>query len=122
MNPTYVETAMSNAAVGTLGAFIGGLVVVAALVWAVRLGIKVRRRESDPPKPQEHPRMPAGGPTYETSEVREPEEVSESVDGRERLTPHELHSSGSKRSEDQARPRWGSESRGSFGSGGPGST
>ncbi|MGC4979308.1 DUF6479 family protein [Streptomyces sp. DT193] len=122
MNPTYVETAMSNAAVGTLGAFIGGLVVVAALMWAVRLGIRVRRRESDPPKPHEHPRMPEGGPTYETSEVREPDEVSEATDGRERLTPHQLHSSGSRRSEDQARPRWSSESHGSFGSGGPGNT
>lgn len=65
MNPTYVETAMSNAALGTLGAFIGALVVVAALMWAVRLGIRLRRRESDPPKPHEHPRMPEGGPTYE---------------------------------------------------------
>jgi hypothetical protein len=122
MNPTYFETAMSNAAVGALGAFIGGLVVVAALVWAVRLGIAVRRRESDPPRPHEHPRMPEGGPPYEALEVREPDEVSEATDGRERLTPHELHSSGTKRSEKQARPRWSSESRGSFGSGGPGST
>ncbi|MFD5520078.1 DUF6479 family protein, partial [Streptomyces sp. NPDC127066] len=119
MNRTRVETAMTNAAVGALGAFTGGLVVVAVLARSVRLGTRVRRRESGPPGPHEHPRTPEGGPAYGTSEAREPDEVSGAKDGRERLIPHRLHSSGSKRGEDRARPRRTSEPRGSFGRGGP---
>ncbi|MFF4861258.1 hypothetical protein ACFY3J_05860 [Streptomyces sp. NPDC001231] len=39
---------------------------------------------------------------------------------RRRLTPHEPGPSGSRRNEDQSRPRWDGGSGGSFGSGGSG--
>jgi hypothetical protein len=47
--------------------------------------------------------------------MREPDEVPRAVDGNERLTPYRLHSSGSKRSDDQERPRWKSGSGGGTG-------
>jgi hypothetical protein len=50
--------------------------------------------------------------------MREPDEVPRSEDG-ERLGPHDL-TSGSRRSDDQSRPRWDPGSSGSFGSGGSG--
>ncbi|MEU9208024.1 DUF6479 family protein [Streptomyces sp. NPDC048415] len=118
----HYEMAMSNAAIGALGAFIGGLVIAGALVWAVRLGIKVRRRESVPPGSHEHPEVPETGPVQETREFREPDEVPRASDESERLRPQNLHASGSKRAENQQRPRWDPGSSGSFGSGGPGRT
>ncbi|WP_406369075.1 DUF6479 family protein [Streptomyces sp. NBC_00647] len=118
MNATNYEMALSNAALGTLGAFLGGLVLVGVLVWAVRLGIGVRRRQPDPPRTEEHPTMPSGGPVHETVEVREPDEVPRATEENERLTPHQLHSSGSKRSDEQTRTRWSQDASGSSGSGG----
>ncbi|MGP4046944.1 DUF6479 family protein [Streptomyces sp. 2A115] len=112
--------AASNAALGAIGAFVGGLIIAGALVWAVRLGIKVRKGESEPPKPQEQPRLPDSGPVHETREMREPDEVPRAADESERLTPHEIHPSGTKRSEKQEPPRWSRGSSGSFGGGGPG--
>ncbi|MEU6097171.1 DUF6479 family protein [Streptomyces sp. NPDC047079] len=114
--------AASNAAWAVLGAFLGGLVIAGALIWAVRLGIRVRRREPAPPRPSEQPKPPPGGPVMESREVREPNEVPRAEDESERLTPHELHSTGTKRSEGQQRPRWSGGSGGSFGSGGSGTT
>ncbi|MFF1628150.1 DUF6479 family protein [Streptomyces sp. NPDC058272] len=117
-------TASSGLAVGALP-LVAGLVVVCALIWAVRLGIKVRRREAAPPRPDEQPRLPESGPVHEVREVREPDEVPQAHDESERLTPHQLSgggTSGSKRSEDQTRRRWSRGSGGSFGSGGPGAT
>ncbi|MFE9764073.1 DUF6479 family protein [Streptomyces sp. NPDC005808] len=122
MNATYWEIAVSDAAYATLGAFVGGLVIAGALVWAVRLGIRVRRREPDRPKAHEQPTLPESGPTYESREVREPNEVPHADEESDRLTPHQLGGSGTKRSEKQERSRWGSGSGGSFGSGGPGNT
>ncbi|MFC9635370.1 DUF6479 family protein [Streptomyces mirabilis] len=122
MNPADWEIAVSNAAYGTLGAFLGGLVIAGALVWAVRLGIRVRRQAPRPPKAHEHPQLPDSGPVREAREIREPNEVPPATDERGRLTPHELHRAGGKRSDKQERPRWGSGSSGSFGSGGPGRT
>lgn len=119
---THWEIALSNAAYGTLGAFVGGLVIVGVLVWAVLLGIRVRRREPGPPKAHEHPTLPESGPTYESREIREPNEVPRADDESERLRPHQLGRSGTKRSDKQERPRWGSGSSGSFGGGGPGPT
>jgi hypothetical protein len=58
----------------------------------------------------------------ESREMREPNEVPRAEDESERLTPHEVHASGTKRSEDQKRPRWSPGSSGSFGSGGSGAT
>ncbi|MET7387067.1 DUF6479 family protein [Streptomyces sp. NPDC005529] len=109
MNDNYGDIALSNAAYGTFGALVGGLVVVGALMWAVRLGIRTRRRESAPPTPSEQPRLPDSGPVRETSEIREPNEVPRAADQSERLTPRQVQASGSKRSDQQERPRWESE-------------
>jgi len=114
--------AASDAAWGMIGAFLGGLVIAGALVWAIRLGTKVRRREPGPPRPSDRPNRPPSGPVMESREMREPDELPHAEDEGERLTPHEIHSSGSKRSEDQKRPRWSRGSSGSFGSGGSGAT
>ncbi|MFD5814078.1 DUF6479 family protein [Streptomyces sp. f51] len=120
MNHEHWSVALSNAVVGTLGALLGGLVIAGALVWAVGLGIRARRREPGPPKAHEQPRLPQSGPAHETSEIREPNEVPRAANEGERLTPHQLGGSGSRRSDRQERPRWGSGSSGSFGSGGSG--
>jgi hypothetical protein len=117
-----LDLAASDAARGAIGAFIGGLVIAGALVWAVRLGMKVRRRESRPPRPDEQPKVPESGPVHEIREVREADEVPHAANESERLRPENMHSSGSKRSENQDRPRWEPGSSGSFGSGGPGRT
>jgi uncharacterized iron-regulated membrane protein len=116
------SVAVSDAAMGTIGAFVGGLVIAGALVWAVRLGVKVRRREPRRPRPDEQPKVPESGPVREVREAREPDEVPQAADESERLRPHNLHASGSKRSENQDVPRWDPRSSGSFGSGGPGRT
>ncbi|MFD9490275.1 MULTISPECIES: DUF6479 family protein [unclassified Streptomyces] len=109
MTDKYWVIALSNAAYGTLGAFVGGLIVAGALVWAVRLGIRTRRRESLPPTPAEQPRLPETGPVRETSEIREPSEVPRAADKSDRLTPRQVQASGSRRSDRQERPRWESE-------------
>ncbi|GGV22258.1 DUF6479 family protein [Streptomyces spectabilis] len=78
-----------------------GLLIVAALTWAVWLGIRVRRREPDRPRPEEQPRLPDEGPVREVQERREPDEVPR--DGG-RLTPHQLKGGGtigSRPSDDQ---------------------
>ena len=61
----------------TLSVFIilVGVIVAGALIWAVRLGMSVRDREPAPPRPDEQPHLPDGGPVLEEREVREPEEV-----------------------------------------------
>jgi hypothetical protein len=89
------------------------MVVVLALIWAVRLGMRTRRRESAPPRPEEQPRLPESGPAHELQEMREPDEVPGAQDESERLTPHQLSGAGTRgsgRSEDQKRRRWGSGS------------
>ncbi|MEU1039471.1 DUF6479 family protein [Streptomyces sp. NPDC005551] len=123
MKATGYELAVfKDAAFGVMGAFLGGLLVVAALIWAVRLGIKVRRREPEPPKPHEQPRLPETGAVHETRETPEPNEVPRAADGGERLNPQQVRQSGSTtEGENQPRPRWDSGS-GGFGSGGPGRT
>ncbi|AVV47695.1 hypothetical protein C6376_25620 [Streptomyces sp. P3] len=95
-----------------------GLVLVGGLIFAFRLGFKIRRREPAPPQPHEQPRMPASGPTHE-SRSREPNEMPRAADG-ERLTPHELRPTGSRDSSDAVGPRRDRGTGGSFGSGGPG--
>jgi hypothetical protein len=101
----HVEFAASGAAMGMVAAVVGGLVIVALLVWAVRLGIDVRQREPAPPRPDEQPRLPDSGAVREVRERREPDEVPRTPDG-ERLLPHNLRHSGSRRSENRERPRW----------------
>ncbi|MET7699654.1 DUF6479 family protein [Streptomyces sp. NPDC005485] len=120
-------TALSTeiaASLGFLGIapLIAGVIVVAGLIWAVRLGIRVRRREPAPPRPEEQPRLPEDGPVSEIREYREPDEVPRSGD---RLTPHRLKAHGnisSRPSPSKKRPRWDEGNNGSFGSGGPGPT
>lgn len=97
-----------------------GIVLVGGLIWAFRLGIKVRSREPAPPKPSEQPRRPGSGPVHESSRAREPNEMPQATDESERLTPHELRPTGSRDSADQRRPRWDGGTGGSFGSGGAG--
>ncbi|MFE4994879.1 DUF6479 family protein [Streptomyces mirabilis] len=41
----HLHGCQGDAAIGTIGAFLGGLVVAGVLMWAVRLGMTVRRRE-----------------------------------------------------------------------------
>lgn len=71
--------------------FLLGLVVVAVLIGAVWLGIRVRSREPAPPRPEDQPRPPASGPIRRVTEEREPAEVPR--DGG-RLTPHRLRGHG----------------------------
>ncbi|WP_345141390.1 DUF6479 family protein [Streptomyces mexicanus] len=120
MDTTRYETVAAGSAAGIALVVIGGIIVVGLLIWAFRLGIKVMQRESRTPRHSEHPKLPDSGPVYETQQRREPDEVPDADETGRRLTPHELGASGSRRSEDQSRPRWESGSSGSFGSGGPG--
>ncbi|MEU6807947.1 DUF6479 family protein [Streptomyces sp. NPDC046831] len=117
MDTTRYEAAASGPALGVVIAVVGGLVLAGALVWAVRLGIKVKQREPRAPRGGEHPTLPDSGPAHETRQRREPDEVPSAEETGRRLNPHELGASGSRRSDDQSRPRWEDGSSGSFGSG-----
>ncbi|MFF4586153.1 DUF6479 family protein [Streptomyces sp. NPDC001388] len=119
---TTYEAAAASSVFGVVAVLVCGLLITGALIWAVRLGIKVRRREPRPPRRTEQPTRPATSAVHDGQERREPDEVPVAADESERLTPHQLNPSGTKRSEDQTRPRWDSRSGGSFGSGGPGRT
>ncbi|WP_420713212.1 DUF6479 family protein, partial [Streptomyces sp. Tu 6176] len=117
--------ASAGSVFGTVVIVVGALVVVGALIWAVRFGIRVKQHEPRTPRSGEHPTLPDSGPVHETRQRREPDEVPRAEETGRRLTPHELGSPGSRRSEDQSRPRWDSGTGGtggSFGSGGPGGT
>ncbi|MFB6957578.1 MULTISPECIES: DUF6479 family protein [unclassified Streptomyces] len=117
---SYVVLAVAPNVWATFGAFIGGLVIVIALVWAVGMGIGVMRREPDRPTEAEQPHLPVTGAVHEIREMRELDELH--VDDGERLMPYELHATGTRRSQDQHRRRWHPGSSGSFGGGGPGRT
>ncbi|MDX3456532.1 DUF6479 family protein [Streptomyces sp. ME02-8801-2C] len=112
--------AASSNVLNVIAAFAGGLIVVALLIWAVRLGVRTKEAESPPPSPDEQPRLPESGPVREEREQRAPNEVPPATEEGERLNPHNLHASGTKRGEDQTRPRWSPGNSGSFGSGGSG--
>ncbi|EPD68840.1 DUF6479 family protein [Streptomyces sp. HGB0020] len=113
------DMAATNAG-GVIAVLVVGLVLVGGLIWAIRFGMKARRREPRAPRRGEHPTLPSSGPVHETHQVREPHEVPRAADESERLTPHELGAPGSTRSQDQRRRRWSRGSSGSFGSGGSG--
>ncbi|MFE5816097.1 DUF6479 family protein [Streptomyces sp. NPDC056479] len=120
MSTTTLELAATSSEVlNVIAAFVGGMVIAGALVWAVQFGMRVRDRELPRPTPEEHPHLPDTGPVHELREVREPDEVPH-ANGRERLLPHELHHASSKRSDDQHRKRWLPGKSGSFGGGGIG--
>lgn len=125
MTAESMKLAAPEGLVGGVFPLLAGIAVVCVLIWAVRLGIRVRRREPAPPRPEEQPRLPESGPVLEVSEMREPNEVPQAQNESERLTPHEFQGLGnmrSRRSKDQHRPRWSPGSSGSFGSGGAGRT
>ncbi|MFI9760625.1 DUF6479 family protein [Streptomyces sp. NPDC051963] len=114
----FEVAATASDVLNVIGAFAGGLLIAGALVWAVWLGMRVRDREPPRPRSEEQPHLPDTGPVRETREMREPDEIHQTE--RERLLPHELHHSGSKRGDDQNRKRWLPGSSGGFGSGGIG--
>ncbi|WP_217214167.1 DUF6479 family protein [Streptomyces sp. AC550_RSS872] len=117
MDTTWMDIAAAHGALA-VGLLVVGVVVVALLIGAFVLGVRVRRREPRPPRPDEQPRLPAEGPVREVRENREPAEVSKSEN---RLTAHDLPGHGnipSRPSPSQERPRWTEGGSGSFGSGG----
>jgi hypothetical protein len=117
---TYELLAASSHALNMTIAFIGGLVIAGALIWAVRMGLRVMEREPERPHADEHGKLPETGAVHEEREMREPDEIPLAADGSPRLMPYELHHSGSRRGEDQNRRRWLPGSSGAFGSGGSG--
>ncbi|MFI2433433.1 DUF6479 family protein [Streptomyces sp. NPDC018693] len=118
MDTTVTVAATASTVLGVVAVLVAGVVVTGALIWAVRLGIGVRRREPAPPRPDEQPGPAEDGPVRETRRMREPSAMPD--DGETRLTPHELRPNGGRDRPDQRRGRWESGSGGSFGSGGPG--
>ncbi|WP_149548027.1 DUF6479 family protein [Streptomyces marokkonensis] len=117
---TYVQLAASEQQWAVLAAFVGGLIVVGALIWAVRVGMRYMDQEEPRPKPEEQPRLPDGGAVHEMREMREPDEMPKVERGGSRLMPYELHHSATRTGKDQNRKRWLPGSSGAFGSGGPG--
>jgi hypothetical protein len=93
MSTQWTETAASHGLLVGIGPLVAGVIVVALLIGAVRLGLKVRRREPGPPRPEEQPRLPTDGPVREMQEHREPNEVPRSD---HRMTPHELRNQSSR--------------------------
>ena len=120
MNTAMYEAATSRQVFGYVLILIAGVVLVGGLIWAFRLGFKVRQREPAPPLPEEQPKLPPEGAVHEIRENRDYQEVPKTPKGGRPLTPYELSNMDSKSSEDQKRPRWSSGSSGSFGGGGLG--
>lgn len=117
---TYVLLAASHNALNVTAAFLGGLVIAGALVWAVGFGMRVRDHELPRPLPEEQPHLPVSGAVHEMREMREPDEMPVASEEKERLMPYQLHHSGSRTGHDQKRRRWLPGTSGSFGSGGVG--
>ncbi|MGW1166861.1 DUF6479 family protein [Streptomyces sp. NPDC001153] len=122
MNSAVHTASMGAQVFGYVLILLAGVACAAGLIWAFRLGFRVRSREPAPPRPDEQPRMPASGPVHEIREMREPDEVPRAADDSERLTPYQLGNIRSRRAADQRRPRWSPGSSGSFGGGGGGRT
>ncbi|MEU6977674.1 MULTISPECIES: DUF6479 family protein [unclassified Streptomyces] len=105
-----------------LAQVLGGLLVVAVLIGAFALGIRVRNRELPPPEPESQPHRPATDqPPGEVTEYRKPSEMPQ-TDGEHRLLPYNLTSAGEADREPQSeeRRKWRGISSGGFGSGGTG--
>ncbi|MBD0419402.1 DUF6479 family protein [Streptomyces sp. NPDC052309] len=118
MSTATYELLAASDAVNVTVAFVLGLVVAGALIWAVRVGMRVMERESPRPRADEQPKLPDTGPVHEEREMREPDEVPRVTNGGARLMPYELHPASTRRGEDQKRRRWLPGSSGSFGGGG----
>ncbi|WP_406726407.1 DUF6479 family protein [Streptomyces sp. GD-15H] len=116
----YELLAASQQVLNLLVAFVGGLVVAGALIWAVRVGMKVMDQEEHRPSPEDQPKLPETGAVREMREMREPDEIPMVSRDGERLMPYELHHSATRTGKDQQRRRWLPGSSGAFGSGGPG--
>ncbi|MEU4067398.1 DUF6479 family protein [Streptomyces wedmorensis] len=105
-----------------LAQVLGGLVIVGVLIGAFWLGMRVRDRESEPPKPDEQPHRPdTDALPGEMSEYRRPAEMPQ-TDGEHRLMPYQLKD-GTETSPDppsEEKRKWGGISSGGFGSGGTG--
>jgi len=93
MDTTCVRTLAAAGVGGPAFIVVCGLLITAALVWAVWFGTKVRRAEPAPPRPQEQPTPPTSGPVREESQYREPNEVPRATGPHDRLTPHQLSNS-----------------------------
>ncbi|MFF9485872.1 DUF6479 family protein [Streptomyces sp. NPDC014676] len=117
---TYVVLAADTHRWAVFAAFIGGLIVAGALIWAVRVGMRYMDREEPRPAPEDQPRLPDGGAVREMREMREPDEMPDMSRTGSRLMPYELHHSATRTGKDQQRKRWLPGSSGGFGSGGPG--
>ncbi|MFG2837710.1 DUF6479 family protein [Streptomyces zaomyceticus] len=105
-----------------LAQVLGGLVVVAILIGAFVLGIRVMNKELPPPDPEAQPHRPDTGQLPgEVSEYRKPSEVPQ-TDGEHRLMPYNLNSSGEADTETpgEEKRKWRGISSGGFGSGGTG--
>ncbi|MET7679237.1 DUF6479 family protein [Streptomyces sp. NPDC005423] len=114
--------AASHNALNVGAAFLGGLFIAGALVWAVSFGMRVRDQESPRPLPEEQPHLPASGAVRETREMREPDEMPVATQEAERLMPYQIHACATRTGKDQNRKRWLPGSSGSFGGGGLGHT
>jgi hypothetical protein len=110
--------AASQHALNMTAAFLGGLVIAGALIWAVRVGMRIMDQEPRRPRADEQPKLPADWPVHEEREMREPDEVPLIGDGGARLLPYQLHPASTRRGRDQQRRRWLPGSSGSFGGGG----
>ncbi|WMX46390.1 DUF6479 family protein [Streptomyces roseicoloratus] len=130
MNTYLVESAQVTTAAGVwqsgLAQVLGGLIVVAVLIGAFVLGIRVKNKELPPPEPEEQPHRPeTERPPGEVSEYRRPAEMPQ-TDGEHRLMPYQLKDGGTSGTETSPDPpseekrKWGGISSGGFGSGGPG--
>lgn len=120
MNTEVMDLAVNRGLMIGIGPFVAGLVVVAVLIGALFMGRRIWRRELPRPRPDEQPRVPDGGPVYEETMCREPDEMPQSDT---RTLPHELHGYGnasSRPSPGKPRNRWSNGGSGSFGSGGLG--
>ncbi|MEW2221882.1 DUF6479 family protein [Streptomyces sp. NPDC006990] len=98
-----------------------GLLIVAALIGAVWLGIRIKSREPELPEPDQQPHLPESGPVEEITENREPDEMPR--DGIRRLPHSGVHDQGDREhhpGEPPTRKKWEPGKSGSFGSGGAG--